>query len=117
VVPPRDPLPAFRLLRTVVRNPIEVWPQAVYEEPIYRRRMLNRDTVFVMEPDFVRTVLVDEAAKFIKSEAMLRSLEPALGEGLLTADGERWRWQRRAAAPIFRHERIARLRRRDDRGR
>ena len=106
VVPPPDQLPALRLLRTVVRNPIEVWPQAVYEQPIYRRRMLNRDTVFVMDPDIVRTVLVDQAAKFIKSEAMLRSLEPALGLGLLTADGERWRWQRRAAAPIFRHERI-----------
>ena len=37
---------------------------------------------------------------------MLRSLEPALGQGLLTADGERWRWQRRAAAPTFRHERL-----------
>ncbi|NNM70855.1 cytochrome P450 [Enterovirga aerilata] len=106
VAPPHDALPALKLLRTVIRNPIEVWPQAVYEEPLYRRRLLSRDTVFVMDPDLVRTVLVDEAAKFTKSEAMLRSLEPALGEGLLTADGERWRWQRRAAAPIFRHERI-----------
>lgn len=106
IVPPRDPLPAFRLLRTVVRNPIEVWPQAVYEQPIYRRRLLNRDIVFVMDPELIRTVLVDEASKFTKSDAMLRSLQPALGEGLLTADGERWRWQRRAAAPIFRHERL-----------
>jgi cytochrome P450 len=106
VTPPAEPLPALKLLRTVIRNPIEVWPQAVYEQPLYRRRMLNRDTVFVMDPDLVRTVLVDEAAKFSKSEAMRRSLVPALGEGLLTADGERWRWQRRAAAPIFRHERI-----------
>lgn len=59
-----------------------------------------------MDPDLVRTVLVDEADRFAKSDAMLRALGPALGEGLLTADGERWRWQRRAAAPIFRHERI-----------
>ena len=106
VVPPRDPLPALRLLRTVIRNPIEAWPQAVYDEPIYRRRLLNREAVFVMDPDLVRAVLVDEAASLAKADAMLRSLEPALGQGLLTADGERWRWQRRAAAPIFRHDRI-----------
>ena len=35
---------------------------------------------------------------------MRRSLEPALGRGLLTAEGQHWRWQRRAASPLFRHE-------------
>ena len=37
---------------------------------------------------------------------MVRALRPALGEGLLTADGAHWRWQRRAAAPAFRHDRL-----------
>lgn len=96
----------FRLLPTLIRNPIQVWPQAVYEQPTYRRRLLKRDTLFVMDPDLVRAVLVEKADKFEKSAAMLRSLEPALGRGLLTADGPHWRWQRRASAPIFRHERI-----------
>lgn len=107
VVPPAEPLPALKLLRTVIRNPIEAWPQAVYERGLYRRRLVARDTVFVMDPDLVRTVLADEADKFVKSDAMLRALGPALGDGLLTADGERWRWQRRVASPTFRHERLA----------
>src|ERR1700710_1295249 len=106
IVPPARPLSALQLLRTLIRNPIEVWPQAVYEEPLYRRRLLNRDTLFVMDPDLIRQVLVEDADKFVKSDAMLRALEPALGRGLLTADGPHWRWQRRAAAPTFRHERL-----------
>ena len=42
--------------------------------------------------------LVDRAGDFVKGETMRRSLEPALGRGLLTAEGEHWRWQRRAAS-------------------
>jgi cytochrome P450 len=106
VVPPAEPLPVLKLLRTVIRNPIEAWPQAVYDQGLYRRRLAARDTVFVMDPDLVRIVLADEADKFVKSDAMTRALGPALGDGLLTADGERWRWQRRAASPTFRHERL-----------
>jgi cytochrome P450 len=33
-------------------------------------------------------------------------LGAALGEGLLTANGAHWKWQRQSASPIFRHERL-----------
>jgi cytochrome P450 len=33
-------------------------------------------------------------------------LRPALGDAILTAEGPHWRWQRQAAAPAFRHERL-----------
>ena len=36
-------------------------------------------------------------------------LGPALGDGILTAEGVSWRWQRRAAAPLFRHQDLLRL--------
>src|SRR5262249_56304186 len=36
-----------------------------------------------------------------------RSFKPVVGENsIFVADGAEWRWQRRAAAPIFRHETI-----------
>ena len=104
--PPRRQLPALKLIRTVIRNPIEVWPKAVFEEDVFRSRFMNRDTVFVMDPDLVREVLVEKADAFVKAETMRRALRPALGDAILTADGADWRWQRRAAAPIFRHERL-----------
>ena len=59
-----------------------------------------------MAPDLIRQVLLDEADSVEKGELSRRVLGPALGDAILTADGSRWSWQRRAVAPIFRQERI-----------
>ena len=106
IIPPDEQLSPWRLIRTVVRNPIEAWPKPVYEQPLYRSRFMGRETVFVMDPDLVRQVLVDQADAFVKAESLRRALQPVLGDAILTADGARWRWQRQAAAPIFRPDQI-----------
>ena len=90
------------VLRRLVRNPMEAWPAAVYTDPVTVTRMLGRFTVFVSDPDLVQQVLVDDAESFHKAESMRRALEPGLGQGILTAEGQRWRLQRRVAAPVFR---------------
>ena len=96
------PLDTLRILRKVVRNPLEAWPPAIYTEPLVRSRFLGQTTLFVTGPEFVQQVLVDDADSFIKAEQMRRALEPALGQAILTAEGARWRLQRRTAAPVFR---------------
>ena len=107
IVPPEEPLTGLRWLRTVVRNPIEAWPAAIYREPIVRSSFLRRDVVFVMAPELVREVLVSSSDSFDKGEISRRALHPALGDALLTAEGDHWRWQRHAAAPTFRPEAMA----------
>ena len=104
--PPRSRIETLRLLRTIVRNPIDAWPIEIYSEPFVRAHFLGRDVAFVMEPELVREMLVDRADAFEKADTAQRVLKPALGDAILTAEGARWRWQRRIAAPIFRHERI-----------
>ena len=89
VSPPDQQLSAVRLIRTVIRNPIETWPKPVYEKPLYRSRFLGREIVFVMEPDLIRQVLVDQADAFVKAESLRRALQPVLGDAILTADGAR----------------------------
>jgi cytochrome P450 len=101
-----QPLPVFRLLRTVVNNPLKAWPSALYRERLHRSRVLGRETVYVMAPDLIRAVLFDESDNFEKGEIARRALEQAFGDAILIADGARWLWQRRAVAPIFRQERI-----------
>jgi len=59
IEPPDQPLPVFRLLQTVVDNPIKTWPRAAYRDRLYRRRVLGLDTVYVMAPDLIGTVLLD----------------------------------------------------------
>ena len=103
--PPEEPLPVWRCLRTMVDNPLKAWPAAFYREPLYRSRILGHPTVYVMAPDLVRAVLLDESDSFEKGEVARRALGSALGDAILLADGPRWLWQRRAVAPIFRPER------------
>ena len=104
--PPAQPLTLLPLLRAVVRNPIESWPRAVYREHLHRARMPGRDAVFVMCPALIRQVLVDEADSFEKGAMTRRALGPILGDAILIAEGTRWRWQRRAAASLFRREQL-----------
>ncbi len=106
IEPPDQPLPVFRRLRAIVDNPIKAWPRALYRDRIYRSRLLGRDIIYVMAPDLIRTVLLDDADSFEKGEVARRALGPALGDAILIADGSRWRWQRRAVAALFRQERI-----------
>ncbi len=101
-IPPLGLVATLRALRKLVRNPMEAWPEAVYTEPLVVTRMLGRNTLFVTDPDLVQQVLVDDSESFVKAEPMRRALEPALGQGILTAEGARWRLQRRVAAPVFR---------------
>ena len=104
ITPSDEPLGLFQLVRTVVKNPMQIWPAAIYREPLVRWRALRQDMVFVTSPDLIREVLVEQADAFDKGELMRRALKPAIGEAILTANGAHWRWQRRAAAPIFRQE-------------
>jgi cytochrome P450 len=58
-------------------------------------------------PDFIRQVLVDDAAKFHKSRFITRGFRPLAGDGLLTSDGDLWRQQRRLMQPAFQHAHVA----------
>jgi cytochrome P450 len=57
-------------------------------------------------PAELEELFIDRAADYRKSFGT-RILIPLLGHGLLTAEGEEWRSQRRIAAPAFHRERIA----------
>ncbi len=101
-VPAPGPLQTLSILRRTVKNPIDSWPPSVYEQGLVRTVFIGRTTYFVSDPDLVQQVLVDGADKLEKAEPMRRALEPALGQGILTAEGAKWRLQRRTAAPAFR---------------
>jgi cytochrome P450 len=61
----------------------------------------------VHTPELVHEVLVVQADKFHKSRGMKAIFKDALGNGLLTSDGEFWKRQRRLAQPAFHMRRIA----------
>lgn len=60
----------------------------------------------VADPEGIKHVLVSNAKNYVKSRNY-RGLKILLGEGLLTAEGETWRAQRKLAQPAFHRERLA----------
>jgi cytochrome P450 len=60
----------------------------------------------VTHPDGVQQVLAGNAGNYVKDSRFYRELAAAVGDGLLTSEGERWRRQRRTLAPLFAHGRI-----------
>ncbi|MGQ0444901.1 MAG: cytochrome P450 [Beijerinckiaceae bacterium] len=99
---PRDlPLGTFATLRVLRRNPIETWTKAHFEWPILVGPTILGTIAVVNDPAAIRRVLVDNAANYRKDALQKRVLGPGLSEGLLEAEGDDWRVQRRTLAPLF----------------
>jgi len=59
-------------------------------------------------PDHVKHVLADASARYTKGTVFDKT-RPLVGNGLLTAEGDFWKRQRRLAQPAFHKERLAAL--------
>lgn len=99
--PLREQPGLFAFLKAVRANPITTWLEDHFVQPVVAGEgALGRVTV-VSDPALIRYLYVDNAANYRKDDLQRRVLAPGLGNGLLTAEGEEWRLQRRTLAPIF----------------
>jgi cytochrome P450 len=107
--PPRSMRPrgALSTILTLRRNPIEIWGEADFVRPFSIGRSVLGLRGAAHDPAAVRHVFLDNAANFRKDALQLRVLSPGLGNGLLTADGDAWRLQRRSLAPLFSPRQVA----------
>src|SRR5579871_454713 len=91
----------FRLIAILQDNPLKAWTAEHFEQAIVRDRLPFISAVVVSDPAAIQRVLLENAGNYRKDDFLLRILSPALSNGLLTVDGEQWRRQRRAVAPMF----------------
>jgi cytochrome P450 len=101
---PRGPegrMGLWQLLRAIRDNMLATHKPENFTADIVTSRILWRRTFIINEPGAIRHVLLDNAANYTKSEVSRRLLEPGLGRGLLTSEGETWRRHRRIMAPAF----------------
>jgi cytochrome P450 len=107
--PPRrdKPLSTLGILSALARNPVEIWSQAHFERPMLIGQTWFGSRAVVSDPAAVRRVLLENVVNYRKDEVQLRILRPGLGTGLLTAEGETWKAQRRALAPLFSPRQVA----------
>ena len=88
-------------LREMRENALTAHGPENFSADIIAQRILWRRMFILNEPGAIRYVLLDNAANYTKSEVGRRLLEPGLGRGLLTSEGETWRRHRRIMAPSF----------------
>jgi cytochrome P450 len=106
-VPPRESLSVLQFLNRMRDNAIDIFTQDAYEQDIVARKLLGRHLFIVSEPAAVKYVLLDNGANYHKTEITRRILEPGLGKGLITLEGETWKRHRRTMAPPFDHRSVA----------
>jgi cytochrome P450 len=98
--PPGPPGPFFRLLISALRNPLGelIRLHREYGPIVTMRRDL---TFLVAHPDGIKHVLQDNHTNYVKGSRYRRALSLLMGDGLLTAEGEAWKLQRKLAQPAF----------------
>ena len=104
--PQAHPLGPIALIRTLKRNPLECWATQHFEQPIVSGGLPIGRVLLVHEPRSIRRVLLDNAANYRKDRLQRRVLSAGLSEGLLSAEGEQWRIQRKVLAPIFARKKV-----------
>ncbi|MEI7712033.1 MAG: cytochrome P450 [Rhodospirillales bacterium] len=105
-VPPKPPVPAAPLpfrqfFRSLRANALATWPAAAYEQPFIKRNMFGRMNFVMNDAAGIYRVLVDNPGNYRRSPAAIRILRPIAGQGLLLAEGDNWKLQRRTVAPAL----------------
>jgi cytochrome P450 len=106
-VPRRRRLSFFEFVGALRDSAIDSFAQEAYELDILERKIFGRRLFVVNDLAAIKHVLIDNAANYQKTEITRRILEPGLGKGLITSEGETWRQHRRAMSPAFDHRSIA----------
>jgi cytochrome P450 len=106
-VPRVGPVSSMELLWYLVVNPLELWTTDHFERPVVLSEGLLGPLCVASDPEAIRRVLVDNQENYRKDALQRRILAPGLGDGLLTAEGDQWRMQRRTLAGLFTPRHVA----------
>ncbi len=105
----KEPLGVLQTLRKARRNVLEIIPEIATRQPMVSGKTAMVRWHMVMDPGALKRILKDNLENYPKSDITKNLLRPAIGDSLFIAEGAHWRWQRRAAAPVFSHRNIAAL--------
>jgi cytochrome P450 len=100
-VPRAEALGPLSLLRVLANNPLEAWTSAHFEQPIVMGGLSVGRVAVISDPGAIRRVLMVNVDSYQKDWLQRRVLSAALANGLLAAEADQWKLQRRALAPLF----------------
>ena len=99
--PRNRPPTSLELIRTSMRNPLEIWGEPSYRQPHISVRFLADNVLIANHPELIRHILVDNVKNYRMARVRQLILRPILRDGLLTAEGDVWKRSRKAMAPVF----------------
>lgn len=100
-------LPVIGPLVPALLNPLKFCMELSREYgDIIAFSMMGQKVVQLNHPDLIYHVLVENHKNYIKSKPYIR-FQSALGLGLLTSNGEKWKRDRQRIQPMFNREKIA----------
>ena len=94
------PLSLWDSFQASRRNVLSIIPELSSRAPIVSGRTVT-PWHMVTDPAANRRILLENQDNYPKSDVTKTILRPAIGDSLFIAEGAHWRWQRRAAAPVF----------------
>lgn len=112
---PKLVMPKNKLMRQLIkpwlflksRNcSIAMITEGAYRMPLCEIRLPTRTTLFPLEPETVRRVLIEEWEQFPKSTMVSDVLELLMGDSIFVSNGDIWKRQRRMMDPAFEHARV-----------
>jgi cytochrome P450 len=99
-------LALFHVLKDLKSRPLEVLEELHQKYGDVVTMSAGHPVFLVVHPDGVKHVLQDNHLNYRKGFDYQR-MEPLLGRGLLTTNGEEWKRHRRIAQPSFHRQRVA----------
>ncbi|MBR9843569.1 MAG: cytochrome P450 [Rhodobacteraceae bacterium] len=103
-----EPLGVMGSLKAARSNLLNILPELAVRQPMVSGHTGIRWHM-VMEPGAIRRILLEKVDNYPKSRTTKNILRPAIGDSLFIAEDAHWRWQRRAAAPVFSHRNVMAL--------
>ncbi|MGE3840902.1 MAG: cytochrome P450 [Vicinamibacterales bacterium] len=105
VAPARQPLRFPFNLTKLLDNNLEIIPDQAYDDAIVVAPGPPR-MAFITSPDLIKELLLTRHDEFPKGGVQVEVLKPIFGNAMVSSEGDDWRWQRRVAAPLFRHDEL-----------
>lgn len=102
--PPRPPRPVATwrgFIGERARTAVYGWSDQAYEVDGFTRQVLGFRIHVINRPEWIGEALLDHAEQLTKPDIVRKILAPSIGEGLLTAEDELWRAERRIVAASF----------------
>jgi len=102
---PKGP-PILGIMAEAKRDPLDFFLQnSLRYGEIIPFKAIGRELIQVNHPDLVKYVLMENHKNYHKAKSYLR-FESAIGKGLLTSNGEKWRQDRQKIQPMFKREQV-----------